>query len=287
MFNAKFPAPRTLLVLGRVSNLPTVWSNCLAGWLLGGGGASARFTGLALGGSLMYVGGMYLNDAFDADFDRAKRRSRPIPSGAVRETLVWRLGTGMLLAGFLALALLGSAPGVWAALTLISIVVYNAVHKAVTFSPLIMAACRLGLFAAAGAAGKDGLTGLGLWSAVALACWIVGLSYVARREATPSPFNRWPLATLSAPLLLAALADNGEWRLRALAIAAPLAAWAGWSLRHVFAEAHCNPGHTVSGLLAGICLVDWLAAAPTGPLGLAFPALFLLALGCQRHIPAT
>jgi hypothetical protein len=45
---------RTLLVLGRVSNLPTVWSNCLAGWWLGGGGnfgncpccfsASARFT---------------------------------------------------------------------------------------------------------------------------------------------------------------------------------------------------------------------------------------------------
>src|SRR5260221_167869 len=29
---------RTLLILGRVSNLPTVWSNCLAGWWLGGGG---------------------------------------------------------------------------------------------------------------------------------------------------------------------------------------------------------------------------------------------------------
>ena len=29
---------RTLLVLGRASNLPTVWSNCLAGWLLGEGG---------------------------------------------------------------------------------------------------------------------------------------------------------------------------------------------------------------------------------------------------------
>ena len=26
---------RTLLILGRVSNLPTVWSNCLAGWIMG------------------------------------------------------------------------------------------------------------------------------------------------------------------------------------------------------------------------------------------------------------
>ena len=37
------PAPKqalwkTLLDLGRVSNIPTVWTNCLAGWLLGGGG---------------------------------------------------------------------------------------------------------------------------------------------------------------------------------------------------------------------------------------------------------
>ena len=29
---------RTLLILGRVSNLPTVWSDCLAAWWLGGGG---------------------------------------------------------------------------------------------------------------------------------------------------------------------------------------------------------------------------------------------------------
>ena len=35
----KPPLLRTLLILGRVSNLPTVWSNCLAGWLLDGGGA--------------------------------------------------------------------------------------------------------------------------------------------------------------------------------------------------------------------------------------------------------
>ena len=28
-----------LLILGRVSNLPTVWWNCFAGWLLGGGGS--------------------------------------------------------------------------------------------------------------------------------------------------------------------------------------------------------------------------------------------------------
>ncbi len=42
---------RSLLILGRVSNLPTVWSNCLAGWLLSGGGGAIRFVLLCLGAS--------------------------------------------------------------------------------------------------------------------------------------------------------------------------------------------------------------------------------------------
>ena len=64
---------RTLLLLGRVSNLPTVWSNCLAGWLLGGGGEWWRLGLLSCGATSMYVGGMFLNDAFDAAFDKAEQ----------------------------------------------------------------------------------------------------------------------------------------------------------------------------------------------------------------------
>jgi hypothetical protein len=33
--------------------------------------------------SLIYVAGMYLNDAFDRDYDAAERPTRPIPSGEV------------------------------------------------------------------------------------------------------------------------------------------------------------------------------------------------------------
>src|SRR5688572_13786957 len=101
---------RALLVLGRVSNLPTVWSNCLAGWALAGGvpltadyrqmiDEPRNFLVLCLGASLMYIGGMYLNDAFDADFDRQHRRERPIPSGAIGVTAVWTLGTIWLIGG--------------------------------------------------------------------------------------------------------------------------------------------------------------------------------------------
>src|ERR1044071_10332569 len=73
---------RTLLILGRISNLPTVWSNCVAGWLLGGGGDLRRLGWLCAGASLLYMGGMYLNDACDSHFDALHRAERPIPSRA-------------------------------------------------------------------------------------------------------------------------------------------------------------------------------------------------------------
>ena len=94
---------RALLVLGRVSNLPTVWSNCLAGWLLSGGGTWSRFGLLLFAATCLYIGGMYLNDAFDAEFDRRHRPERPIPSGAVRAETVWLLGFVWLGAGLLCL----------------------------------------------------------------------------------------------------------------------------------------------------------------------------------------
>ncbi len=52
------PQLRTLLILGRVSNLPTVWSNCLAGWWLGGGGNFWKLPFLFLGVSLLDTGGI-------------------------------------------------------------------------------------------------------------------------------------------------------------------------------------------------------------------------------------
>src|SRR4030095_6179699 len=104
------PSFRTFLILARASNLPTVWSNCLAGWLLGGGGdwlevaiprvrgAGVRlnFAILCLGATFLYTGGMFLNDAFDADFDRHFRPERPIASGAISEKEEWRWGINFL-----------------------------------------------------------------------------------------------------------------------------------------------------------------------------------------------
>ena len=176
------PYWRTLLILGRASNVPTVWSNCLAGWLLGGGGSIGRFLILCLGATCLYLGGMFLNDAFDAEFDRQHRKERPIPSGDITLGEVWRWGFGWLAVGTVILVSLGHTTGELAAILLFWIVLYDAIHKLVAFSPVLMAVCRLFLYFVAASVAVDGVTGLVIWSAFALAAYIVGLSYMARRE---------------------------------------------------------------------------------------------------------
>jgi 4-hydroxybenzoate polyprenyltransferase len=277
-----------LLVLGRVSNLPTVWSNCLAGWLLSGGGSLSRLALVCLGTSCLYIGGMYLNDAFDAEFDRQHRPERPIPSGAIPEEKVWLWGLFWLGTGTLSLISLDKTTAILTLFLLASIMIYDAVHKTITFSPVLMSACRFFLFLVAASAGLQGVTGLAVWSALVLAAYIIGLSYVARKESAPGVLRYWPCSLLAAPIVLAVIANGEDSAKRAWLLSVILLLWVIRCLRHTFWAAERDIGRTVSGLLAGIVLVDLLAVAGATPwIGLVFVLLFVTALLFQRYIPAT
>lgn len=282
------PSFRTLLVLGRVSNLPTVWSNCLAGWWLGGGGNFARLPLLFLGVTLLYLGGMFLNDAFDADFDRQHRPERPIPSGRISDGLVWRWGFGLLVAGELLLFGCGVAAGALGLALALCILLYDAIHKVFTFSPLLMGACRFVVYLIAAAAGTTGVGGWAIWSGLALGVYVVGLSFIARRETGRGPLQYWPGGLLAGPVLLALLLNVGAYRGPALLLSGVLTLWVLRCLRTIYWTHSVNVGRSVSGLLAGIVLVDWIAAVETPhELGYAFIGLFLAALLAQRFVPAT
>jgi hypothetical protein len=279
---------RTLLVLGRASNLPTVWSNCLAGWLLGDGGPLSGLFLLWLGATCLYTGGMFLNDAFDVEFDRQHRPERPIPSGAISRGEVWGFGAGWLMLGMVLLNFFGTVTAILAFMLVISILVYDAVHKAIAFSPLLMALCRFFLFLTAASAAETGVTGLAIWSAFALAIYIVGLSYVAKSESTRGALRYWPCYLLAAPLVLAYLVNEGEYERRSLAFSALLAFWILRNLRFSYWGTEKNIPRTIGGLLAGIVLVDLLALAGGNVLvGVVFVLFFAATLVFQRFIPAT
>jgi len=281
---------RTLLLLGRVSNLPTVWSNCLAGWWLGGGWNAENLPWLFLGVTLLYCGGMFLNDAFDQQFDRLRRPERPIPSGRIPAMQVWFLGFGLLAAGILTLHPCGRAAFLAALLLAFFIVLYDFTHKFLMASPWLMGACRFWVYFIAGAAGVDGLNGFAIFGGAALAFYVVGLTYVARRESSRRRVPLWPLPLLAAPILLALAINAGEYRLPALWISAVLGLWIVRYGRYIFAGGDVNVGWIVSNLLAGIVLVDWLAVAPQAPHLLSAPvflALFGATKWLQKFVPAT
>jgi 4-hydroxybenzoate polyprenyltransferase len=280
---------RTLFVLARVSNLPTVWSNCLAGWWLCGGGDYWRLPLVLLGVGALYTGGMFLNDAFDVDFDRQRRPTRPIPSGAITEEWVWIYGWAWLALGIFLLIICGKMTGALAVVLAVCIVVYDASHKAITASPWLIGLCRFWVYVIAGTIGQYGFNGWPIWCGAAMAFYIVGLSYVARRESFRGPLPYWPLLFLAMPLLLAVLMNQNEARKPALVISVVLVLWILRCVRTIFFGGEIMVGRIVSGLLAGIILVDWLAVSPGCPvmLDVTFVILFAVTLFLQRFIPAT
>jgi 4-hydroxybenzoate polyprenyltransferase len=250
---------RGWLILTRGSNLPTVWSSVLVGWLAAtyGDGRSSSlsyFPGmvdakmvdyakpastavvfwplawLLLAVSAIYVGGMILNDAFDADWDARHRPSRPIPSGAVSRGAALGVGFALLFGGACGAVLVralrlaelseltagGVGPVAVLALGLVAaVLVYDRWHKGVAWAPVVMGLCRalLPLLGAAVASG-DFLATLGTWPGAflllgAATLWghTFGLTWVARHEATdgkPPAWTAWAIFVVPLPLALTA-----------------------------------------------------------------------------------
>lgn len=173
--------PRSYLLLSRVSNLPTVWTNVLAAYVVAGASRDSLPIA-ASAASLFYVAGMFLNDAFDAGFDRRARADRPIPNGDVSRGEVFAIGAGLLLAGELLLALLPyPAPAMmWGVALAAAILFYDFRHKGQAYGPVVMGACRALVYCTA-AAGAIGLvTAPVAIAAIVMWAYVIALTWVAK-----------------------------------------------------------------------------------------------------------
>jgi 4-hydroxybenzoate polyprenyltransferase len=279
----------TLLRLGRVSNLPTVWTNVLAGAVLSGGDWRNWRLGLMLVAmSLFYVGGMYLNDYFDRAIDGRERPERPIPSGHISAHAVAVIGFCLVGAGAIATAAMGPAAAAMAALLAISIVAYDLHHKANPFAPVVMGACRALVYGATATALSEGVSIFVVVAAVAIAAFVAGLTYAARQESLDKIGNLWPLALLAAPPLVAI----GVFRqgTGAMAVYLLLAVWITAAV-YLLARRPVagSVSRAVGWLIAGISLCDAAILASTGAIVPALAAIggFVLTLIAQKYVPGT
>jgi 4-hydroxybenzoate polyprenyltransferase len=245
--------------LGRISSIPTIWSNCLAGWLLSGGGYPDVFFAVCFGASCLYFGGVFLNDACDFRFDQVNRRERPIPAGQANIQTVVLCSVGWLALGALVLVSIGTVTAFFTVLLVLCIVLYDLTHKIIAFSPAIMAVCRFLLYLIAGSAAENGLGGMSVWSGVALGFFTGGVNYLEEKARSPAGVQYWPVFFLATPIFFAFLANAGGYLGSALFFSALLGAWITLSLRHIYGTPHRNIALGSQYLLAGILLVDMLS----------------------------
>ncbi len=289
------------LTLGRVSNLPTVWANVITGLALAstmGMGVTTPWPSLTITASssanlntanvflsllaisLAYLGGMFLNDVFDADFDASNRNDRPIANKQIGIRSVAVAAVVLLLGSLVATAAATWVSGqpitqaMFAAVALIgSIILYDAWHKNNPISPVIMGACRAMVYVTCAMIVSNTLSGSVLFAATMLGLYVIGLTYTAKQEHLNQIIHAWPLLGLLIPFLWAAK----------LALANPvafiplilLACSVGAALFFVVRRAPGDVPKAVVTLIAGMSLWDTILLLASG-----FPALALVAMAC-------
>jgi hypothetical protein len=261
---AEMPSLSTLLRLGRISNVPTIWTNVLAGSVIAGGLAHSQGIALiAIAMTAFYVGGMYLNDFFDRAIDARDRPGRPIDAGEIAANSVMLIGFGLLAAGIALMIAFGSGAVLCGLLLAGVIVLYDVWHKGNFLSPVVMGLCRALVYIGTGVAITGGLSNATIIGAVALACHVAGITYAAKQESLDRVGNLWPLVLLAVPLLVALPVVFDGWITVAAFVLLLTADATAIRLLARRPSAGAVP-LAVSGLIAAICLVDALAIAVAG-----------------------
>ena len=291
------------LQLGRVSNLPTVWTNTLAAIVLAGETTSAiQVITLLLAMSLAYTGGMFLNDAFDRKIDALERPERPIPSKQVAARDVFIAGFSMLMLTVMLVTIVGIQTGnavqaFTSAMALcVAILIYNLWHKGNPISPLLMGLCRLLVYICCALSLTSQPQQWVLVGALITLAYLIGLTYTAKQEKLGQVSTLWPLAFLAVPIVFGAYFINSS-PLVLLSLCL-FNLWILYCLRLILRRQPGDIPRAVVRLIAGISLVDallintWLSIG-TAMLSQTLPLMMLcflafgITLALQRYVSGT
>jgi len=177
---------KTLLTLGRISNLPTVWMNAIAATALASVAAGIEVGTLQVltilfGLSCLYAGGMSFNDYCDRHWDLKNQPFRPIPAGKISAQKVLVMSIGLFILGLA--FLFQTAASFAAAIGLLSLIVaYDILHKQFASSVLLMASTRLGVYIVAAFAISSSPPSAVFILAFIQAAYTLAVTLVARYE---------------------------------------------------------------------------------------------------------
>ena len=124
-------------------------------------------------------------------------------------------------------------------------------------------------------------------AAVVLLCYLIGLTYAAKKEHLGRLENIWPLAFLAVPLIYGIYLAPSQ-----PAAALPLLLLTAWAFYALWLLRRRRPGdvpRAVVSLIAGISLLDAMLLAGTGHILFAWLAIaaFAATLSLQRWITGT
>ena len=285
---------RNFAELGRISNLPTTFSNVLVGLAIGiASGARLHWiVGLLiwLAIAMFYVAGMVLNDLADVRIDAQERPGRPIPSGRVSRRGASIFMMCLFVGGLLILTFI-SIPAFAAGCVLVAlIVIYNLTHSFLPGSVVFMGLCRGMIYVIAAAALRWPVDWrLLLMFAGAITIYTTAFTIIARSETKAQlDLRKWVSILIPVIAIVPAMVlrpSPWHWTIAALVLTL---AWLAQTVTFVFA----SPPRTrdaVMTWIAGFCLLDglyltllnqpWLAALAS--------ACFVVTALSQRRIAGT
>ncbi len=285
------------LRLGRAWNLPTVWTNCLAGTLLAGGGFDVIvFAPAVVATAVLYAAGMFLRDGFGRRLDSEYRPEGTIPRAEATSRHGIATGFGLMALGVVLLHLPswflgGRVHGevvFWSLLLALLIVYDNYRIRSGPLSQLVAVLCRAMVYFVAAALASSAFQTPVLVGAALLSAYLIGLAYGAKQENLNRNRNSWPLLFLAAPFIYHAQ------ELPSLALVGfvwvAFLCWVLFSLSFLRFRREKNAPRAFISLIAGISLLDALAISSIGGepgVVAAAVAGFLVTLAFQRFIPGT
>jgi 4-hydroxybenzoate polyprenyltransferase len=150
-----------------------------------------------------------------------------------------------------------------------------------------MGACRMLVYLTAALAVAAVVPQRVMVAAGVLLCYLIGLTYAAKKEHLRRLENSWPLAFLAVPMVYGIYLAGTQ-----PLVALPLAFLAVWALYALWLLGRRRPGdvpRAVVSLIAGISLLDAMLLAGSGSLLFACMAVtaFVVTLALQRWISGT